>query len=66
MQHLGGGPNLGLLFNTHHMCDMFFIIEEYDIAGHADNSTPYFGGETTKINGKFSSVLLYQANERYS
>ena len=65
MQQLAGGPNLGLLFNTH-MCDMFFIIEEYDIATHAHNSTPYFGSEATKIIGKFSSVVLYQPNERYS
>ena len=32
-----------LLFNID-LCDMFFILDEYDIANYADDSTPYVSG----------------------
>ena len=30
------------------MCDMFFIVKEYDIASYVDDNTPYSAGETTE------------------
>ena len=39
------GSILGPLFLNIHMCDLFFIIEEFDIVNFADDNTPYVIGE---------------------
>ena len=39
------GSILGPLFFNIHLCDLFFIIEKFDIANFADDNTPYVTGE---------------------
>ena len=39
------GSTLGPLFFNIHLCDLFFIIEKFDIANFADDNTPYVTGE---------------------
>ena len=36
---------LGPLFFNIHLCDLFFIIEKFDIANFADDNTPYVTGD---------------------
>ena len=45
------GSILGPLFFNIHLCDLFFIIEKFDIANFADGNTPYVTG------GNISSVV---------
>ena len=39
------GSILGPLFFNIHLCDLFFIIEKFDIANFADDNTPYDTGD---------------------
>ena len=39
------GSILGPLFFNIHLCDLFFIIEKFDIANFADGNTPYVTGD---------------------
>ena len=45
------GSILGPLFFNIHLCDLFFIIEKFDIANFADDTIPYVTGD------KISSVV---------
>ena len=45
MSDVPQGSTLGPLFLNIHLCDLFFIIEKFDIANFADDNTPYVTGE---------------------
>ena len=47
------GSILGPLFFNIHLCDLFFIIEKFDIANFADDNTPYVTGENISSVVKF-------------
>ena len=42
------GSILGPLLFIIDLCDMFFILDNYDIANYADDSTPYVSGRNTE------------------
>ena len=51
-----------LLFNID-MCDLFFIIKDYDVANYADGNTPYLSGKNVEevLNGlEIVSSNLFQ------
>ena len=63
------GSILGpLLFNIF-ICDMFYFLEDYDIANYADDSTPCNADknvESVVINLKYSSSILFKwLNDNY-
>ena len=63
------GSILGpLLFNIF-ICDMFYFLEDYDIANYADDSTPYNGYknvESVVNNLEHSSSILFKwLNDNY-
>ena len=57
------GSTLGpLLFNIF-ICDMFYILEDFDIANNAGDSTPYCVGKSTEFavnNLEPSSKILFE------
>ena len=58
-----------LLFNTF-ICDMFYFLEDFDIANYADDSTPYCAGKSSKfvVNtflDQSSSILFHCLNNNY-
>ena len=63
MHEVSKGSVLGpLLFNIH-TCDMFFIVEDYNIASYADDNTPYYACETSEnvmLNLEKLSKNLFQ------
>ena len=53
------GPFLVNIF----ICDMFYILEDFDIANYADDSTPYCAGKSAKFivnNLEQSSTILFE------
>ena len=51
-----------LLFNIF-MCDMFYFLEEFDIANYADDTTPYCAGKSAEFvvnNLEQSSTILFE------
>ena len=63
------GSILGpLLFNVF-ICDMFYFLEDFDIANYADDSTPYNAGENIEfvVNNleQSSSILFKWLNDNY-
>ena len=63
MHEVSKGSVLGpLLFNIH-TCDMFFIVEDYNIVSYADDNTPYYACETSEnvmLNLEKLSKNLFQ------
>ena len=56
------GPFLGpLLFNIF-KCDMFYFLEDFDIANYADDSTPYSSGESAAffVNLEQLPAILFE------
>ena len=57
------GSILGpLLFNIF-ICDMFYFLEDFDIANYADDSTPYCAGKSAEFvvsNLEQSSAILFK------
>ena len=57
------GSILGpLLFNIF-ICDMFYFLEDFDIANYADDSTPYCAGKSAEfvvISLEQSSSILFE------
>ena len=57
------GSILGpLLFNIF-ICDMFYFLEDFDIANYADDSTPYCAGKSAEFvanNLEQSSAILFE------
>ena len=43
------GSILGRLFFNIHLCDLFFIIEKFDLANFADDNTPYVTGDNVSL-----------------
>ena len=63
------GPILGpLLFNIF-LCDMFYFLEDFDIANYVDDSTPYCAGKSAEFavnNLEHSSAILFKwLNNKY-
>ena len=56
------------LFNVF-ICDMFYFLEDFDIANYADDSTPYNAGENIEfvVNNleQSSSILFKWLNDNY-
>ena len=51
-----------LLFNIF-ICDMFYFLEDFDIANYADNFTPYCAGKSAEFavsNLEQSSTILFE------
>ena len=51
-----------LLFNIF-ICDMFYFLEDFDIANYADDSTPYCAGKSAEFvvnNLEQSSAILFE------
>ena len=51
------------------ICDMFYFLEDFDIANFADDSTPYCAGKSAKfiVNnlGQWSAILFEWINKNY-
>ena len=63
------GSILGpLLFNIF-ICDLFYFLEDFDIANYADNSKPYCAGKSAEfvVNNlrHFSTILFKWLNNTY-
>ena len=62
------GSMLGnMLFNIS-ICNIFYVLEDFDIAHYAHDSTPYFAGKSPKfvVNHleQSSTILLLSGNSR--
>ena len=57
-----------LLFNIF-ICDMFYFLEDFDVANYADDSTPYCAGKSAEfvVNNleHFSTILFKWLNNNY-
>ena len=57
------GSSLRLLLFIIFMCDMFYFLEDFDIANYTDDSTSYYAGKNTEFvvsNLEQSSTILFE------
>ena len=63
------GSILGLLLFNVFTCDMFYFLEDFDIANYADHSTPYCAGKSPEffVNNleQLSAILFEWLNNSY-
>ena len=57
------GSSLRFLLFIIFMCDMFYFLEDFDIANYTDDSTSYYAGKNTEFvvsNLEQSSTILFE------
>ena len=47
------------------MCDMFYFLEDFDVANYGEDSTPYFAGENAEFVVQLSTILFEWLNNNY-